>query len=74
MQGRSCFNVLSRYFESYVIKKNANVAPYRFYSPWYSVHLVLPNRRDRLVAARAGILPSRSTMQAMNRLWVYRIY
>lgn len=40
----------------------------------WELSLVLPNRRDRLVAARAGILPSRSTMQAMNRLWVYRIY
>lgn len=39
----------------------------------WELSLVLPNRRDRLVAARAGILPSRSTMQAMNRLWVYRI-
>ncbi|AXZ16467.1 hypothetical protein AM455_27760 (plasmid) [Klebsiella pneumoniae] len=36
--------------------------------------LMLPNRRDRLVAARAGILPSLSTGQAMNRLCVYRIY
>ncbi|HIB5579200.1 TPA: hypothetical protein ACWXAS_005411, partial [Klebsiella pneumoniae] len=35
---------------------------------------VLPNRRDRQVAARAGILPSLSTGQAMNRLCVYRIY
>ncbi|HFU2227126.1 TPA: hypothetical protein ACH48W_005459, partial [Escherichia coli] len=40
----------------------------------WELSLVLPNRCDRLVAARAGILPSRSTMQAMNRLWVYRIY
>ncbi|HBW8470651.1 hypothetical protein FCG86_024440 [Klebsiella pneumoniae] len=36
--------------------------------------LVLPNRRDREVAARAGILRSLSTGQAMNRLCVYRIY
>ncbi|PXG96452.1 hypothetical protein DMP40_10285 [Klebsiella pneumoniae] len=36
--------------------------------------LVLPNRRDRKVAARAGILWSLSTGQAMNRLCVYRIY
>ncbi|RRF27386.1 hypothetical protein EAO04_27640 [Klebsiella pneumoniae] len=36
--------------------------------------LMLPNRRDRLVAARAGILRSLSTGQAMNRLCVYRIY
>ncbi|HBX5800659.1 TPA: hypothetical protein MH563_25390 [Klebsiella pneumoniae] len=36
--------------------------------------LVLPNRRDRQVAARAGILRSLSTGQAMNRLFVYRIY
>ncbi|EAB9736973.1 hypothetical protein D4U46_25420 [Escherichia coli] len=40
----------------------------------WELSLVLPNRRDRLVAARASILPSRSTMQAMYRLWVYRIY
>ena len=36
--------------------------------------LVLPNRRDREVAARAGIFRSLSTGQAMNRLCVYRIY
>ncbi|RWT97432.1 hypothetical protein DN602_20595 [Raoultella ornithinolytica] len=36
--------------------------------------LVLTNRRDREVAARAGILRSLSTGQAMNRLCVYRIY
>ncbi|OCV63291.1 hypothetical protein A9P93_26895 [Klebsiella pneumoniae] len=35
---------------------------------------MLPNRRDRQVAARAGILRSLSTGQAMNRLCVYRIY
>jgi hypothetical protein len=29
---------------------------------------MLPNRRDRQVAARAGILRSLSTGQAMNRL------
>ncbi|HFU7440097.1 TPA: hypothetical protein ACH686_004821, partial [Escherichia coli] len=40
----------------------------------WELSLVLPNRRDRQVAARAGILPSRSTGQAMNRLCVYRIY
>ncbi|HBX5941393.1 hypothetical protein FKK95_25740 [Klebsiella pneumoniae] len=40
----------------------------------WELSLMLPNRRDRLVAARAGILPSRSTGQAMNRLCVYRIY
>ncbi|HBY9018344.1 TPA: hypothetical protein MI941_28105 [Klebsiella pneumoniae] len=38
----------------------------------WELSLVLPNRRDRQVAARAGILPSRSTGQAMNRLCVYR--
>ncbi|KPS37429.1 hypothetical protein AN687_24990 [Klebsiella variicola] len=36
--------------------------------------LMLPNRRDRQVAARADIILSLSTGQAMNRLWVYRIY
>ncbi|THL88158.1 hypothetical protein FAN16_22975 [Klebsiella pneumoniae subsp. pneumoniae] len=30
----------------------------------WELSLVLPNRRDRQVAARAGILPSRSTMGA----------
>ncbi|MBA2112381.1 hypothetical protein CQA09_27395 [Klebsiella pneumoniae] len=40
----------------------------------WELFLMLPNRRDRQVAARAGILPSRSTGQAMNRLCVYRIY
>ena len=40
----------------------------------WELFLVLPNRRDRQVAARAGILRSLSTEQAMNRLWVYRIY
>lgn len=40
----------------------------------WELSLMLPNRRDRQVAARAGILPSRSTGQAMNRLCVYRIY
>ncbi|RDK49512.1 hypothetical protein DWR68_28320 [Klebsiella pneumoniae] len=40
----------------------------------WELSLVLPNRRDRQVAARAGILRSLSTGQAMNRLFVYRIY
>ncbi|MGJ4309356.1 hypothetical protein ACP8FQ_27820, partial [Klebsiella pneumoniae] len=40
----------------------------------WELSLMLPNRRDRLVAARAGILRSLSTGQAMNRLCVYRIY
>ncbi|WP_235309372.1 hypothetical protein, partial [Klebsiella quasipneumoniae] len=40
----------------------------------WELSLVLPNRRDRQVAARAGILRSLSTGQAMNRLCVYRIY
>ncbi|EFD1639473.1 hypothetical protein FGT94_26210 [Escherichia coli] len=40
----------------------------------WELSLTLPNRRDREVAARAGILPSLSTGQAMNRLCVYRIY
>ncbi|MEE2321033.1 hypothetical protein PRA89_25450, partial [Klebsiella pneumoniae] len=40
----------------------------------WELFLVLPNRRDRQVAARAGILCSLSTGQAMNRLCVYRIY
>ncbi len=40
----------------------------------WELSLVLPNRRDRQVAARAGILCSLSTGQAMNRLCVYRIY
>ncbi|MFT3361436.1 hypothetical protein ACMWDH_30720, partial [Klebsiella pneumoniae] len=40
----------------------------------WALSLVLPNRRDRQVAARAGILRSLSTGQAMNRLCVYRIY
>ncbi len=40
----------------------------------WELSLMLPNRRDRQVAARAGILRSLSTGQAMNRLWVYRIY
>ncbi|MFT3539147.1 hypothetical protein ACMWBM_25665, partial [Klebsiella pneumoniae] len=40
----------------------------------WALSLMLPNRRDRQVAARAGILRSLSTGQAMNRLFVYRIY
>ncbi|OZM22193.1 hypothetical protein CEO49_01055 [Klebsiella variicola] len=40
----------------------------------WELTLVLQNRRDRQVAARAGILRSLSTGQAMNRLCVYRIY
>ncbi|APW91026.1 hypothetical protein AWN63_26810 (plasmid) [Klebsiella variicola] len=40
----------------------------------WELSLMLPNRRDRQVAARAGILRSLSTGQAMNRLCVYRIY
>ncbi|HIF6270607.1 TPA: hypothetical protein ACX3KD_005634, partial [Raoultella ornithinolytica] len=40
----------------------------------WELSLVLPNRRDRQVAARAAILRSLSTGQAMNRLCVYRIY
>ncbi|HBY8927693.1 TPA: hypothetical protein MI935_28015 [Klebsiella pneumoniae] len=40
----------------------------------WELSLVLPNRRDRQVAARAGILLGLSTGQAMNRLCVYRIY
>ncbi|HBX3796333.1 TPA: hypothetical protein MHZ56_26440 [Klebsiella variicola] len=40
----------------------------------WELSLRLPNRRDREVAARAGILLSLSTGQAMNRLCVYRIY
>ncbi len=40
----------------------------------WELSLVLPNRRDRQVAARAGILCSLSTGQVMNRLCVYRIY
>ncbi|PLP05352.1 hypothetical protein CWM95_21095 [Klebsiella pneumoniae] len=40
----------------------------------WELSLVLPNRRDRQGAARAGILRSLSTGQAMNRLFVYRIY
>ncbi|HBX2023350.1 TPA: hypothetical protein MHR78_18695 [Klebsiella variicola] len=40
----------------------------------WELSLMLPNRRDREVAARAGILRSLSTGQAMKRLWVYRIY
>ncbi|HHL1396515.1 TPA: hypothetical protein ACQ3CV_004061, partial [Klebsiella pneumoniae] len=40
----------------------------------WELSLVLPNRRDRQVAARTGILRSLSTGQAMNRLCVYRIY
>ncbi|HHL1472707.1 TPA: hypothetical protein ACQ3CZ_005413, partial [Klebsiella pneumoniae] len=40
----------------------------------WELSLVLPNRRDRQVAARAGIIRSLSTGQAMNRLCVYRIY
>ncbi|QEM38950.1 hypothetical protein B7D49_30280 (plasmid) [Klebsiella pneumoniae] len=39
-----------------------------------ALSLMLPNRRDRQVAARAGTLRSLSTGQAMNRLCVYRIY
>ncbi|APR50870.1 hypothetical protein FD787_25290 [Klebsiella pneumoniae] len=40
----------------------------------WELSLRLPNRRARQVAARAGILLSLSTGQAMNRLCVYRIY
>ncbi|WP_250837908.1 hypothetical protein, partial [Klebsiella pneumoniae] len=40
----------------------------------WELSLMLPNRRDRQVAARAGTLRSLSTGQAMNRLCVYRIY
>ncbi|QCD04344.1 hypothetical protein E7703_24805 (plasmid) [Citrobacter portucalensis] len=40
----------------------------------WELSLILPNRRDRQVAARADILRSLSTVRAMNRLWVYRIY
>ena len=40
----------------------------------WELFLMLPNRRDREVAARADIILSLSTGQAMNRLWVYRIY
>ncbi|HBX5736162.1 hypothetical protein FMJ40_25460 [Klebsiella variicola] len=40
----------------------------------WELFLVLPNRRDRQVAARADILRSLSIGQAMNRLCVYRIY
>ncbi len=40
----------------------------------WELSLRLPNRRDRQVAARAGILLGLSTGQAMNRLCVYRIY
>ncbi|HBY9743265.1 TPA: hypothetical protein MJA57_26965 [Klebsiella pneumoniae] len=40
----------------------------------WELSLVLLNRHDRQVAARAGILRSLSTEQAMNRLCVYRIY
>ncbi|HBZ2452151.1 TPA: hypothetical protein MG806_22390 [Klebsiella pneumoniae] len=40
----------------------------------WELSLMLPNRRDREVAARADILWSLSTGQAMNRLCVYRIY
>ncbi|HBX8119171.1 TPA: hypothetical protein MIP74_20520 [Klebsiella pneumoniae] len=40
----------------------------------WELSLVLPNRRDREVAVRAGILRSLSTGQAMKRLCVYRIY
>ena len=36
------------------------------------VHMLFPNRRDRQVAARAGILRSLSTGQAMNRLYLYK--
>ena len=34
--------------------------------------MLFPNRRDRQVAARAGILRSLSTGQAMNRLYLYK--
>jgi hypothetical protein len=34
--------------------------------------MLLPNRRDRQVAARAGIFRSLSTGQAMNRLYIYK--
>ncbi|HBY9727592.1 TPA: hypothetical protein MJA75_24815 [Klebsiella pneumoniae subsp. ozaenae] len=37
----------------------------------WELSLTLPNRRDREVAARAGILPSLSTVQATNRLYIY---
>ncbi|HBZ2052271.1 TPA: hypothetical protein MHL91_24005 [Klebsiella pneumoniae] len=40
----------------------------------WELSLMLTNRRDRQVAARAGTLRSLSTGQAMNRLCVYRIY
>ena len=38
----------------------------------WELSLVLPNRRDRQVAARAGILRSLSRGQAMNRLYLYK--
>ncbi|EDE3944188.1 hypothetical protein BTO99_20790 [Salmonella enterica subsp. enterica serovar Bareilly] len=34
--------------------------------------LVFPNRRGRESAARAGIIRSLSTGQAMNRLFIYK--
>ena len=34
--------------------------------------MLLPNRRGRESAARAGILGSLSTGQAMNRLYLYK--
>jgi hypothetical protein len=35
-------------------------------------YMLFPNRRDRQVAARAGILRSLSRGQAMNRLYLYK--